>query len=381
MDRFFSPIQQFLITWLLILVTGWLTLNALTYFGELLSVLVTAGLVAFVLNYPVVRLQQILPRPLAAAIVYLLAGVALVVAGLTIAPPILQQAQQLITNLPNLIGSGQQQLTDLQDWSDSWRLGIDLSFLEQQLSAQVQGQVQAIASTGIGLVVGTFNWVLDLILILVISFYFVLDGGKLWNGLTSIFSDPIRDSLTASLRDSLQRFASGQLLLGLFMATTLSVGFWWLRVPFFLVFAVFIGVLEVIPFVGATLGIATVGVVVAFIDWWLALQVLGTAIALQQIKDNFIAPRILGNLTGLSPVVILASLLFGARVAGLLGVVLAIPLTSVIRTILDIILNPSLPPQSGSIFSEIVENSILEPILSIESDDEDQKISVVGQER
>lgn len=381
MDRFFSPIQQFLITWLLILVTGWLTLNALTYFGELLSVLVTAGLVAFVLNYPVVRLQQVLPRPLAAAIVYLLAGVALVVAGLTIAPPILHQAQQLITNLPNLIGSGQQQLTDLQDWSDSRRLGIDLSFLEQQLSAQVQGQVQAIASTGIGLVVGTFNWVLDLILILVISFYFVLDGGKLWNGLTSIFSDPIRDSLTASLRDSLQRFASGQLLLGLFMATTLSVAFWWLRVPFFLVFAVFIGVLEVIPFVGATLGIATVCVVVAFIDWWLALQVLGTAIALQQIKDNFIAPRILGNLTGLSPVIILASLLFGARVAGLLGVILAIPLTSVIRTILDIILNPSLPPQSGSIFSEIVENSILEPILSIESDDEDQKISVVGQER
>jgi predicted PurR-regulated permease PerM len=396
MDRFFSPIQQFLITWLLILVTGWLTLNALTYFGELLSVLVTAGLIAFVLNYPVVRLQQIIPRPIAAAIVYLVAAVALVFAALTIAPPIFEQAQQLITNLPNLIESGQQQLNELQTWSDSWRLGVDLSFLEQQLSAQVQGQARAIASTGIGLVVGTFNWVLDFILILVISFYFLLDGGKLWNGLTGIFSDPIRDSLTASLRDSLQRFASGQLLLGLFMASTLSLAFWWLKVPFFLVFAVFIGVLEVIPFIGATLGIATVCTVVAFIDWWLAIQVLGASIGLQQIKDNFIAPRILGNLTGLSPVVILASLLFGARVAGLLGVILAIPLTSVVRTIVDIILNPALPPQSGSIFSEIVENSILEPILSVDSDENqteaqtldqpidqpvDQSIVVVGQER
>lgn len=392
MDRFFSPIQQFLITWLLILVTGWLTLNALTYFGELLSVLVTAGLIAFVLNYPVVRLQQVIPRPIAAAIVYLVAAVALVFAALTIAPPIFEQAQQLITNLPNLIESGQQQLTELQTWSDSRRLGVDLSFLEQQLSAQVQGQARAIASTGIGLVVGTFNWVLDFILILVISFYLLLDGGKLWNGLTGIFSDPIRNSLTTSLRDSLQRFASGQLLLGLFMATTLSLTFWWLKVPFFLVFAVFIGVLEVIPFIGATLGIATVCTVVAFIDWWLALQVLGASIGLQQIKDNFIAPRILGNLTGLSPVVILASLLFGARVAGLLGVILAIPLTSVVRTIVDIILNPALPPQSGSIFSEIVENSILEPILSIDSDEDqteaqtldqplDQPIVVVGQER
>jgi predicted PurR-regulated permease PerM len=135
--------------------------------------------------------------------------------------------------------------------------------------------------------------------------------------------------------------------------------------------------MEVIPFIGASLGIAAVCLVVAFIDWWLALQVLGLAIALQQVKDNFIAPRILGNLTGLSPVIILTSLLVGARVAGLLGVILAIPLTSVVKTIVEIILNPNLPPQSGSIFSEAMENSILEPMLSVEPD-EDDKITIVG---
>jgi predicted PurR-regulated permease PerM len=377
MDRFFSPIQQFLLTWLLILVSGWLTLNALTYFGELLSVLITAGLIAFLLNYPVDRLRQFVPRELAAAVVYLVAGLVLTLAALTIAPPIVTQAQQLVNNLPNLITSGQQQIAELQLWSQSRNFGFDLSFLGQQLSAQVQEQAKAIASTGIGLVVGTFNWVLDFILILVISFYLLLDGEKIWNGLMSIFSQPIRDALTNSTRDSLQRFASGQLLLGLFMAVTLSVGFWWLKVPFFLVFAVFIGVMEVIPFIGASLGIAAVCIVVAFIDWWLALQVLGVAIALQQVKDNFIAPRILGNLTGLSPVIILTSLLVGARVAGLLGVILAIPLTSVVKTIVEIILNPDLPPQRGSIFSEAMENSILEPMLSVESD-EDDKITIVS---
>jgi predicted PurR-regulated permease PerM len=238
----------------------------------------------------------------------------------------------------------------------------------------VQGQARTIASTGIGLVLGTFNWVLDFILILVLSFYLLLDGEKLWRGLTGIFSAPIQEQLTASLRDSLQRFASGQLLLGLFMAVTLSLAFWWLKVPFFLVFAVFIGVMEVIPFIGASLGIATVCIVIAFIDWWLALEALGVAIALQQVKDNLIAPRILGNLTGLSPVIILTSLLVGARVAGLLGVILAIPLTSVIKTIVEIVMNPSLPPQNGSIFSEAVENSILEPILSVESEEDDRVV-------
>jgi predicted PurR-regulated permease PerM len=380
MDRFFSPIQQFLITWLLILVTGWLTLNALTYFGELLSVLVTAGLLAFLLNYPVARLRKVMPRAIAAAVVYLFAGLAFVVAGLTIAPPIFEQAQQLITNLPSLIQSGQQQLGEFQAWGEARHFGFDLSFLERQLSAQVEGQAKSIASTGIGLVLGTFNWFLDFVLILVISFYLLLDGTKIWDGLTSIFSQPIRDSLTASLQDSLQRFASGQLLLGVFMAITLSVAFWWLKVPFFLVFAVFIGVMEVIPFIGATLGIAIVCIVVAFIDWWLALQVLGASLVLQQIKDNAIAPRILGNLTGFSPVIILTSLLVGARVAGLLGVILAIPLTSVVRTIVAIIMNPELPPQKGSIFSEAVENSILEPILSPDADEDDREITMVGNE-
>jgi predicted PurR-regulated permease PerM len=162
------------------------------------------------------------------------------------------------------------------------------------------------------------------------------------------------------------------------MATTLSVAFWWLKVPFFLVFAVFIGVMEVIPFIGATLGIAIVALLVAFIDWWLAIQVVGVAIALQQVKDNLIAPRILGNLTGLSPVIILTSLLIGARVAGLLGVILAIPLTSVTKTIVEIIMNPELPPQTGSIFSEAVENSILEPILSVDADEDDSEITIAG---
>jgi predicted PurR-regulated permease PerM len=125
--------------------------------------------------------------------------------------------------------------------------------------------------------------------------------------------------LTEALQRNLQRFVTGQLLLGLFMATTLALAFWVLRVPFFLLFAVFIGLLEVIPYVGATLGIVTVAIVVAFIDWWLALQVLGVAIALQQVKDNLVAPRIMGNLTGLSPVLIFVSLILGAKLGGLLG--------------------------------------------------------------
>jgi predicted PurR-regulated permease PerM len=350
MNRIFSPLQSFLITWLLILVTGSLTLWALSYVGELISILLTAGLIAFLLNYAVVVLQRFLPRTIAAFLVYLLAGVMVIFIALTIVPPVFNQGRQFVSNFPALLDSAKLQLSAFQAWSVDHNLPFDVRLLASQLLERLQTVASSLTTTGFGLVLGTFNWFLALILILVISFYMLIDGEQLWQGVTSILSPKIQLSLTETLAKNLQRFVTGQLLLGLFMAITSAIAFFLLGVPFFLLFAVFIGVLEIIPFVGATLGIATVTIIVAFIDWWLALKVLAVALALQQIKDNVIAPRLMGNLTGLSPVVIFVSLLLGAKIGGILGVILAIPLTGVVKSLLEIVLNPTLPPQTGSFF-------------------------------
>lgn len=372
MNRIFSPVQQFLITWLLILVTGWMTLFALSYVGELISILLTAALIAFLLNYAVKAVRPFLPRSVAAIVVYLMAAVAVVLFALTVAPPVFNQGRQLVTNLPSLLEASQGQLASFQDWSVEHNLPFDVRILASQLLARVQAQAEAIASTGLGLVVGTFNWVLDLILVLVISFYMLVDGERVWRSLTGVFSPRIRDGLTQSLQRNLQRFVSGQLLLGLFMAICLALAFLALRVPFFLLFAVFIGLMEVIPFIGATLGIATVVIIVAFINWWMALQVLAVAIAIQQVKDNLIAPRIMGNLTGLSPVIIFVSLLLGAKVGGLLGVILAIPITGVVKSLAEITLDPKLPPQTGAFFHNPFVKDGLQPIPNADQEEKSQ---------
>ena len=355
MNVIFSPVQQFLITWLLLLVVGWFTIGAISYVGEIVSILITAGLVAFLLNYPVARLQRFLPRSLAAGLVYLTAALIVLVIGLTIVPPVFNQARQLGLKFPELLESGRLQLAEFQAWSENKNLPFNVGILQQQLSAKAQEQIQAIAATSLGLVLGTVNWFVDLILILVISFYMLLDGERVWDNITSIISPKVRDVFTESLEGNLQNFVSGQLLLGLFMATILSLAFWFLGVPYFLLFAVFIGAMELIPFIGATLGIGTVGIIVAFIDWWLALKVLIVAISIQQVKDNIVAPRVMGNLTGLSPVIIFAALLLGGRIGGLLGVILAIPLTGVLKSIVEVVLNPKLPPQTGSFFYNPME--------------------------
>ncbi len=380
MTRLISPLQQFFLTWILVLITGWLTLNLLGYLGELISIFLTAGLVAFLLNFLVSKIQKILPRSLAVLLVYLLVAVGLLIVVLTLVPPIFNQGKQLITNLPDLLESAQMQLIEFQDWSIQRNLPFDVNILVSQFLANIQERAEGIATKGFGLVLGTFNWFLDLILILVISFYMLIDGDRLWQSIVSIFAPKIRDGLTESLQRNLRGFVAGQLLLGLFMAVSLSFAFFLLRVPFFLLFAVFIGLMEIIPFIGASLGIGVVVILVAFIDWWLAVQVLGVAIALQQVKDNLISPRIMGSLTGLSPVIIFAALLLGTKIGGLLGVVLAIPLTGVIKSLVEIIFDPTLPPQTGSFFHnplarETVITNIAKPADDLTTIPEDLALS------
>ncbi len=112
----FSPVQQFLLTWLLFLVTGWATLNALSYVGELLSILITAGLIAFYLTMLLLLLQPFLPRNVAAVLVYLVTGFVVVIIGVTLVPPVFNQARLFVTNLPSLVDSAQDQLTSFQTW-------------------------------------------------------------------------------------------------------------------------------------------------------------------------------------------------------------------------------------------------------------------------
>ncbi|MBZ8179665.1 AI-2E family transporter [Oscillatoria salina] len=370
MNTSLSPLQKFLLTWLLILLTFGATIYALSYVGELISILLTAALIAFLLNYAVHLLKPVLPRSVAAVLVYLFAALVVIFLGLTLVPPVFNQGRQLITRLPELFAEGQQQLINFQAWSEQRNLPFDVQLLTSQLLVRVQTQAEAIASTGFGLVLGTFNWFLDTILVLVLSFYMLIDGERLWRGVTSILAPRIQVELSKSLRSNLQRFVTGQLLLGLFMATTLSLAFRLLEVPFFLLFAVFIGAMEVIPFVGATLGIGTVAIVVAFMDWWLAVKVIIVAVAIQQVKDNVISPRLMGNLTGLSPVIILVSLLLGAKIGGLLGVILAIPVTGVMKSLAEVIFDPQLPPQTGAFFNNPLQRRVSKAALPGAADEE-----------
>ena len=118
------------------------------------------------------------------------------------------------------------------------------------------------------------------------------------------------------------------------MASALILTFLWLKVPFGLLFGLTIGIMALIPF-GGSVGIALTTSLVALQDFWIGMKALMAAVIVQQILENIIAPRILGSFTGLNPVWVLISVLTGARIGGLLGVIVAVPSAVVIKTAIE----------------------------------------------
>lgn len=333
--------QRFLILGLsgpIIALNIWILSQAFRYFESLITVLAISGILAFLLNYPVGILERFrLTRAQAVIIVLLLTLTLLVVSGLTLVPILIDQTVQLLKNIPAWLEASNEKIEYLDNWARQRRLPLDLKGFTSGLYIRINSQVQALATQAFGFAWGTVSGLLDVLFLVVLAFYMLLYGDRLWQGLVNLLPTYIGVPLSQSLRLNFQNFFTSQLLLGVFMVGTLTPIFLLLKVQFSLLFALLIGVGELIPFIGATLAIGLVTILVMLQDFGLAVQVAIAAIFMQQIKDNLVAPKLMGDFTGLNPIWIFIALLMGGKIAGLLGVIVSVPIAGTIKDTLDTI--------------------------------------------
>lgn len=316
----------------------WAVSSILHYFGVLVGILIVSSLLAFLLNYPVGWLvAHGAQRGPTSIVVFLLTLALLTALGIILIPVVIAQAQQLVLRLPDWIESGRQQLIVLSQRAEEAGVPIDLDAVTTQLVDRLREQLQVLTRGVLNLAVGTVSGVLDIlvdgVITVVLTFYLVQHGDELWDSLVQWLPARIQQPFSQTLRLSFQNYFLGQLILGTSMASTLIPIFLILKVPFGLLFGLTIGTMALIPF-GGSVGIAVVTLLVTLQNFWLGVKVLIASLIVQQIVDNLIAPRILGSVTGLNPVWVFISILTGARVAGLLGVVLAVPTAFVVKVAL-----------------------------------------------
>jgi predicted PurR-regulated permease PerM len=314
----------------------WLISLVFSYFQHPISILCIAAILGFLLNYPVKFFERArMTRSQAVIIVLLVTLTLFVVLGVTLVPIVIDQTIQLLNNIPDWLTASQDNLQQLEAFARKRRLPLDFRVLSNQINANIQNLVQQLASGAFNFAGTLVSGLLNLVLIIVLAFYMLLYGDRVWYGLMGLLPPRIRVPLSTSIRLNFHYFFLSQILLALFMVVTLTPIFLVMRVQFALLFSILIGISQLIPFIGATLGIGLVIILALLQNLWLAIQVAVVAIVIQQIKDNLIAPKLLGDFIGLNPLWIFISILMGFEIAGLLGTLLAVPVAGTIKGTLD----------------------------------------------
>ena len=319
----------------------------LGYFSNVLWPLAVAGVLALILRPPVASLARRLKLRRLTAVVLLYGFVVLLTGGvlLLVVPPVITQLIDFISYLPIL-------------WENAWNYVQAhypqwIELVQRQLAIPgIRNLADGLAAEGKALfahaipsVRAAFGGVLDvfafltyLAIIPVYLFFFLLMRGEPTTKLGQhlpFLRPSVRDDvvfLANEFVSIVESFFRGQLLIGLCMGVLFALGFTAVGLKFGLFIGLALGVLNIIPYLGTILGLV-VSLPLAFFQpgggWQLVGLVLLVKIIVQCIEGWVLTPKIMGHQTGLHPVAIIVAVFFwGTAFQGVLGMLLAVPLTA-----------------------------------------------------
>lgn len=324
---------------------------------DILAPFVLAVATAYVVSPLVDRAQRMsrMPRGLVIALFYLIFIGTLTLLGALVEPELARQQNGLFKSGGTVAdavldrASRNAQIVDLLR-----RTGVDIvpfddplypvkrAVVARRLQSEIDratqpGQVREVAQT-------TFGVLLKIVIWFFATFYLLLNGQRSVNYLYRFVPDDRIEQVrrvVGRIHIVLGRYLRGQLYLILIMSVASYIVLRIFRIPYALPIAIGTGILEIIPFVGPIIATTIAGLVA------LSTQgvgpMLGIVIAylvLRQVEDQIVIPQVIGRVVHLDPVVTIFVVLAGEKVAGIIGVLLAVPLAAAARVIIDEVFPP-----------------------------------------
>lgn len=272
-----------------------------------------------------------IPRVLSVSGIYL-GGLALLFGiGYYLAPPVLKETKVFFANLPayaQALGIGTQP-------QSSGFLGALGQFHLEDAIQNIETNLAQTAQEGAGFVASIFGGLVSFGLIIVLSFYFSIRETGIDDFLRIVVPANRADyavRLWRRAQHKIGRWLQGQILLSLFVGALIAVGLFLLGVRQALLLGMLAAVLEVVPIFGSTFS-AIPALALAFVDGGvsLALVVLGLYVVVNQFESHVVYPLVVQKIVDVPPVLIIISLLAGAQLAGIYGIILSVPIAALVR--------------------------------------------------
>jgi predicted PurR-regulated permease PerM len=293
---------------------------------------------AVALSRPVNYLNRFMRRGFAILLVYLGLFAAVVGIGLLFIPPIVSEINDLADNAPSYAQDVQdyvQKNERLRKLEEDYDITQKLQDEAAKLPQRVGGAAGTLRDIGFGIV----NSLFALVTILVLT-AFMLGSGRRWIDGALALRPPERAArerkLLEDMGGAVSGYVAGAVTISAIDGTMAFIVLTILGVPFAAPLAVVMGVMSLIPLVGATIGAVIVGVVTAFHDFP-TVTIIWTvyAIVYQQFENNVIQPLVQRRMVQLHPFVVLVAVLCGSQLMGVLGALVAIPVAASIKIMLQ----------------------------------------------
>lgn len=303
----------------------------LFYLRDVLVTVFVAAVLSAAIDPSIVWLEKRrLPR-MAALLIIVIGIVALFVAVLvTFVPLALEQGRQFAATIPDFYQRNLQQLRDrgYTVVADAVQRGV-------RTASQSAGPL---AQSFFGSALTAVRGVMTAFGVIVLTFYMATQQQVLKATMLEFTPPPARARVSRILRNvkiRLGQWMRGQLLLGAVIGGMSYIGLLILHVKFALVLALLAGITELIPIIGPIVGAIPAILVAAADEPVRGLYVAALYIVIQQSENHIIVPRVMSSTTGLNPITVLVALLAGARLAGIVGVVLAVPASLIVMTLIE----------------------------------------------
>ena len=345
-----------------------------TILGYTLWSLIIGIIFAYVID-PIVNFleRKGIKRPFGVIIVYITTLIVFAILLVTVIPKTITEITNLLASLPPMIDSMSRGLTKFfYKLAEDYNINLPPSFLNMlsgttdgvsksaklvtntqdpltnmlnsfsNAITNILGNVQKSALDSLRSVVvklyGLVTSTLKIVLVLIFSFYFSIGKEKYLKSFKKSIPNKYRDDvnyLAVRINTSLQQFIRGRLLLALFVGFLTMIYLLILRVDFAIVIGMITCIADIIPYIGPFLGFVP-AVLFAFMDAPLkALWVSILFIIIQWAENNILAPKLIGDSTGLNPLAVLISIIIGGGIFGIWGMVVSVPLVSIILILLD----------------------------------------------
>jgi predicted PurR-regulated permease PerM len=311
------------------LITGFYTFAA-----EIMAPFAIAMIISYVLN-PIVNVfhNRGVPRTFAVLLIYAIFITSLIVILMNLIPIFMKQLVELNEHMPQLTIKAQSLMDTVNDnrfLPQSVRMGINHSLVK------FESGISKIISNYISGIGNTINMLFIAFIIPFLAFYMIKDFRLIEKSALTFVPKRHRDhtvKLLVEIDSALGSYIRGQFIVCIIVGGMAYIGYWIIGMEYALLLASVVAIFNIVPYLGPYLGAAPAIIMASAISWKMVLYVVIVNTLVQILESNLISPQVVGRTLHMHPLLIIFVLLVGGELAGVVGLILAVPFFAVLKVI------------------------------------------------